>query len=207
MKTITKDLLLQIAPRAKNSKLDIDALVVELVKLQSSDLNTLNRISAFIAQTAHESAEYNAVVENLNYSKEGLMKVFHKYFPTEELASQYARNPSRIASKVYANRMGNGPEETGDGFKFRGRGFIQLTGKDTYKKFGDFCGKDLLSDQDYLTTMEGAVKSAHWFWTTRNLNVAADMADIKIMTKTINGGYNGLEERTKIYDKAREVLA
>ena len=170
-------------------------------------IDTGERVAAFIAQCAHESADFSALEENLNYSEAALKAVFGKYF-RDRSAAGYARKPENIANLVYANRMGNGSTKSGEGWKFRGRGVIQLTGKDNYLRFGEAVG--LGDDEDaiirYLTTFEGALESACWFWDTNNLNDYADKGDLKGMTKRINGGYNGLEDREKHYKHALEVL-
>ena len=171
------------------------------------NINTPQRVAAFLAQCGHESGGWTVFEENLNYSAQGLMKVFPKYFPNADLANQYAKQPEKIANRIYGGRMGNGPESSGDGYKFRGRGFIQLTGKDNYTKCGHAIGKDLDTDPDFLTTPEGALKSALWFWNAHNLSSLADSEDILHITKKINGGTIGLEERTALYHKAKEVLS
>jgi putative chitinase len=206
---LTKDQLLHIVPGAKNSKLHLDELVDALNAAFDDELNgltTVNRQAAFIAQCGHESGSFCAIKENLNYSAEGLVKIFHKYFPDLDHATPYARNPEKIANKVYASRMGNGDEHSGDGFKFRGRGFIQLTGHDNYSKCGAAIDKDLLNHPEYLETMEGALKSAIWFWNSHGLNALADADDILHMTKKINGGTIGLEDRKHHYETAKQVL-
>lgn len=174
--------------------------------LPEYSINTPERIAAFIAQCAHESAEFTAIKENLNYRAESLQKTFHKYFPTPELAQQYAKQPERIANRVYADRMGNGDESSGDGYRYCGRGLIQLTGKNNYQAFADSMECSLESAVEYLATFEGAVQSACWFWETNNLNELADAGDIKAMTKRINGGYIGLEDRQHHYEKIKEIL-
>jgi putative chitinase len=209
---LTQEKLIEIFPRAVKTPLDMTELIFQLqVALNSlvDDFghNSLYRQAAFLAQCGHESAQYTAVVENLNYSQDGLRKIFGKYFPTDELAAQYARQPEKIANRVYANRMGNGNEASGEGFKFRGRGLIQLTGKDNYTKCGKDLGVDLMANPDYLKSPEGAVKSALWFWNRNSLNTYADVEDIRGMTKRINGGYNGLDERIAYYKKAKSVLS
>lgn len=170
-------------------------------------IDTKERIAAFIAQCAHESADFSVLEENLNYSEAALKAVFGKYF-RDRSAAGYARKPENIANLVYANRMGNGSPKSGEGWRFRGRGVIQLTGKDNYLRFGEAVG--LGNDEDaiirYLTTIEGALESACWFWDTNSLNDYADKDDFKGMTKRINGGYNGLEDREKHYKHALEVL-
>jgi putative chitinase len=165
-----------------------------------------NRKAAFLAQCAHESGHFVFVVENLNYSAEGLMRVFPKRFPTLQIAQQYARQPEKIGNKIYADRMGNGPESSGDGFKYRGRGIIQLTGKQNYARCGNAIGINLVNNPSYLETERGAVESAMWFWTSNGLNTFADREDIKGLTKAINGGYHGLDERIALYNKAKLVL-
>jgi len=171
------------------------------------NINTPKRLAAFIAQCAHESMNFKYVRENLNYRAESLMKTWPKRFPTLDIANRYARNPSKIANKVYADRMGNGPESSGDGWRFIGRGLIQLTGKENYLWFGASVGiMDIDDLVEYLETFEGAVQSSCWFWETNNLNELADIGDMKALTKKINGGYNGLQDRIKHYNHACQVL-
>jgi putative chitinase len=207
----TRSKLLQIFPNASKSKLDLDLLVDVLEDTFSdprSGLSTLNRRASFLAQLAHESGEFRVVSENLNYSAEGLMKTFKKYFPTTVLANQYARKPSQIANRVYGNRMENGPEASGDGWRYRGRGFIQLTGKRNYRLCGQALGINLLEDPDYISRSAiGAIESALWYWRVNNLNSYADRNDIRGQTLIINGGTNGLEERIRYYEKAKQILA
>ena len=169
-------------------------------------IDTPQRVAAFIAQAAHESGNFNALHENLNYRWESLRRVFPKYFPTDELAQQYAHNQEAIANRVYANRMGNGDEASGDGFRYCGRGLIQLTGKSNYQAFADSIETPLEQIPDYLQTFEGAVQSACWFWENNNLNQYADTDDILTMTKRINGGTIGLEDRKKHYEHAKHVF-
>jgi putative chitinase len=174
--------------------------------LPEYEINTPQRVAAFVAQCAHESGGFKALKENLNYRAATLRKVFPKYFPTDDLANAYAGKQEMIANKVYANRMGNGPEESGDGFRYCGRGLIQLTGKDNYSWFAASLEMPVEEVPEYLATFEGAVQSACWFWETNNLNVQADAGDIKTMTKKINGGYIGLEDREKHYHHALHVF-
>jgi putative chitinase len=202
---VTKDQLLQITPEVKYTKFKQDDIVKELNVLSSSILNTKLRLAAFIAQTAHESGSYCVAVENLNYSDTGLLKIFSKYFNATNV-HDYARNPQKIASRVYANRLGNGPEDSGDGWNYRGRGFIQITGKENYTKCGKSLGIDLIANPAYLETIEGAMMSAKWFWESNNLNEWADKPDFVTLTKRINGGVNGLMERREFYDRAMIVL-
>lgn len=170
------------------------------------EINTLNRVAGFIAQCAHESSAFSITKENLNYSAAGLLKIFKKYF-TEATAAQYARKPEMIANKVYANRMGNGDEKSGDGFRYRGRGFIQLTGKENYSSFAKSINKPLDETIAYLETFEGALESACWYWKSRNLNATCDKNDIIAMTNKINGGTIGLNDRTAKYEKYKSLLA
>lgn len=172
-------------------------------------INTPNRIAAFVAQCAHESGGFRALKENLNYRWETLRKIFPKYFPTDELAKAYANMPNKqeaIANRVYANRMGNGPEESGDGYRYCGRGLIQLTGKDNYSWFAASLEISPEEATEYLGTFEGAAQSACWFWETNNLNQWADAGDILTLTKRINGGTIGLDDRIKHYKHALHVL-
>jgi putative chitinase len=169
-------------------------------------IDTPQRVAAFIAQAAHESGNFTALHENLNYRAVTLRKVFPKYFPTDEMAAQYAQQPEKIANRVYANRMGNGPEESGDGFRYCGRGLIQLTGQQNYQNFADSIETPLEQIPDFLQTFEGAVQSACWFWENNNLNQYADTDDILTMTKRINGGTIGLEDRKRHYEHAKHVF-
>jgi putative chitinase len=169
-------------------------------------INTTERVSAFLAQCAHESGGFEAIQENLNYRSTSLQKTFPKYFVTLTEAEDYAHNPERIANRVYANRMGNGPEESGDGYRYCGRGLIQLTGRNNYQAFADSIGASLDSITDYLQTFEGSVQSACWFWETHGLNELADSGNIREITRKINGGYNGLDDRETRYEHAKAVL-
>jgi putative chitinase len=181
------------------------ALVDILPKYQ---INTEKRVSAWLAQCGHESGDFNILQENLNYSAKGLKTVFSKYFLTEEMANQYQRNPEKIANYVYGNRMGNGPENTGDGFKFRGRGLIQITGKQNYTACSEalYGSKILLENPDLLVEIDGAVRSACWFWNSRKLNTEADKEDHVALTKKINGGTHGLDDRIARYNRCFPIL-
>ena len=170
--------------------------------LEEYEINTPKRVSAFLAQCGHESGGFVFVTENLNYSASGLQRVFPKYFPTMEIAKQYERNPKKIASRVYANRMGNGDEASAEGWKFRGRGILQLTGKDNYFWFAASLNMTPEQAVDYLETFEGAAQSACWFWETNKLNALADAGDFVTMTKRINGGTIGLADREHHYEIA-----
>jgi putative chitinase len=173
------------------------------------EINTPRRIAAFVAQCAHESGNFMVLQENLNYRWQTLRKIFPKYFPTDEIAQRYASMPNRqeaIANKVYANRMANGPEESGDGFRYRGRGLIQLTGRENYTWFAASLEITPEEATEYLSTFEGAAQSACWFWETNKLNQWADKGDIVTLTKRINGGTIGLDDRIKHYEHALHVL-
>ena len=177
--------------------------------LPDYEINTPQRIAAFIAQCAHESGGFRAIKENLNYKAATLRKIFPKYFPTDELAAAYASMPNKqeaIANRVYASRMGNGDEQSGDGYRYCGRGLIQLTGKNNYQAFADSIETTVEDASEYLATFEGAAQSACWFWESNNLNRFADVGDIKGLTKAINGGFIGLDDRIKHYNHALHVL-
>jgi len=177
--------------------------------LPDYEINTPKRIAAFIAQCAHESGGFTALKENLNYKPATLRKLFPKYFPTDELANQYCSKPNKqeaIANRIYANRMGNGPEESGDGYRYCGRGLIQLTGKQNYTWFAASLQITPEVATEYLATFEGAAQSACWFWETNKLNEWADKGDIVTLTKRINGGTIGLDDRIKHYEHALHVL-
>jgi putative chitinase len=203
---LTKEQLRQLLP--KNPYIDQWYNALSQL-LPEYEINTPQRIAAFIAQCAHESGGFIFLKENLNYKAPTLRKLFSKYFPTDELANEYANKPNKqeaIANRIYANRMGNGPEESGDGFRYCGRGLIQLTGKDNYTWFAASLHISPDEASEYLQTFEGAAQSACWFWETNNLNQYADTGDILTMTKRINGGTIGLEDRKKHYEHALHVL-
>lgn len=163
------------------------------------------KIAAFIAQTGHESMDYNVLEENLNYSADGLMRIFPKYFRNVSVNS-YARQPSKIANRVYANRMGNGSEESGDGWRYRGRGVLQVTGYNNYRRCSEYIFGDslhLIDDPDLLTEKEYALMSAIWYWDENNLK---DIEDFVTLTQRINGGTHGLSDREYRYGLALDVL-
>ena len=166
------------------------------------DITTPKRVAGFLSQIGHESGGLAMLEENLNYKAETLMRVWPKRFPTLEFAQQFARNPQKIANSVYANRMGNGDEASGEGWKYRGRGLKQLTGKDNYTAFSKAIGTDFVADPDLLLQPVNAALSAGWFWSANNLNALADNGDVPGMTKRINGGTIGLEQRQALYAKA-----
>jgi len=203
---LTKNQLRQIIP--KNPYLDHWFDVLSKL-LPDYDINTTERIAGFLAQCVHESNDFTALKENLNYKPALLIKIFHKYFPTIELANEYCAKPNKqeaIANRVYANRMGNGDEASGDGWRYCGRGLIQLTGKDNYQVFADSIETPIEEIPAYLETFEGAAQSACFFWEDRHLNVFADAGDIKAMTKVINGGYLGLDDRLNNYNMILKLL-
>jgi putative chitinase len=201
---LTKDQLSQLLP--KNPYIDQWHHALSQL-LPDYEIDTPQRIAAFIAQCSHESGGFTALKENLNYRAVTLRKVFPKYFPNDDLANAYAGKQEMIANRVYGGRMGNGPEASGDGFRYCGRGLIQLTGKSNYQAFADSLEMDVEDVPEYLQSFEGAAQSACWFWESNNLNRFADTGDIKGMTKVINGGYIGLDDRIKHYDHALSVLA
>lgn len=170
------------------------------------EINTDLRVAAFLSQIAHESAGFTTTTENLFYSAEALVKTFKKYFPTVTLAQPYAKQPNRIANRVYAGRMGNGDEMSGDGFKYRGRGLIQLTGKTNYFRFANDLGISLDECVKYMETKDGAVASSGWYWDQNQLNKLADNGDMVSITKRINGGIHGLQDRVTRYDNCIRYL-
>ena len=203
---LTKEQLKQLLP--KNPYIDNWYGALSQL-LPDYEINTPQRIAAFIAQCAHESGEFTTLKENLNYRAVTLRKIFPKYFPDDASANHYASLPNKqeaIANKVYANRMGNGDEASGDGFRYCGRGLIQLTGKDNYSWFAASIGISPDEASEYLQTFEGAAQSACWFWESNNLNQWADKGDILTLTKRINGGTIGLDDRIKHYQHALHVL-
>ena len=188
-------------------------LFVEL--LPKYEINSINRVAAFIAQCSHESANFTVLRENLNYSAEGLNKVFAKYFiRAGRDAGTYARNPEKIANVVYANRMGNGDTASGDGWRFRGRGVIQLTGRDNYTAFGKSIRLTALETIDYLETRRGALESACWYWKINNLNKWVDINDFDGLSDSINlgrktsaiGDANGFTDRKAKFIESCKIL-
>jgi putative chitinase len=173
-------------------------------------INTPLRLAHFLAQCGHESGGFRATQENLNYSAKGLAGIFRKYFPTEASAAPYARQPQKIASKVYGGRMGNGPESTGEGYKFRGRGYIQLTGKENYTAFGKSIGEDMTINPDVVAS-KYALLSAAWFFSKNGLHKIADegASDTVVtkITKRVNGGTIGLPDRIKHFKEYYHLLA
>ena len=199
---VTRDILSVLAPTNKNIDIWVEAMNTILPKY---DIVTPRRLAAFLAQTAHESAGFTAVRENLNYSAQGLMKTWPARF-NQTAAAAYARQPEKIANKVYANRMGNGDEASGDGWRYRGRGLIQTTGKANYTKLAHHIKKTLQETIEYCETVEGAVESACFYWVSNNLNAIADTGDMTTLTRRINGGVIGLADRLDKYKKTLEAL-
>ena len=202
---LTKEQLSQLLP--KNPYLDHWFHALEQL-LPDYEINTPKRMAAFLAQCAHESGNFIATKENLNYRPETLVKLFSKYFdlPT---AQQYCASPNKqeaIANRIYANRMGNGNEASGDGYRYCGRGLIQVTGKANYTDFADSLEITPQEASEYMHTFEGAAQSACWFWESNNLNRWADAGDIVKMTKIINGGTIGLEDRINHYNHALQIF-
>lgn len=173
-------------------------------------INTPLRLAHFLAQCSHESGGFKVFVENLNYSADSLLKVFPKYFKDKATADAYARKPEKIANRVYANRMGNSDEASGDGFKYRGRGAVQLTGKDNYKAFSDFIGEDCVSNPD-LVSSKYILSSAAFFFHKNNLNAISDKGAtpdvVASVTKRVNGGTHGLQDRQQKFDSFKSLLA
>lgn len=196
---LTQEHKQKIAPKLS---LELDVINGLLARYK---VDTSLRLAAFFAQVAHESGDFTHKVENLNYSADGLKRVFGKYFKDID-PQEYARNPQKIANLVYANRMGNGDESSGDGYKYRGRGFIQLTGKNNYTEFALHIQKLLDPTIEFLETDTGALQSALFFWDKHSLNTLADKKDFLTLTKRVNGGINGLEDRERRYKTYLEVL-
>lgn len=210
MVTITSEMLGRIFPLSKNIERYCKALDKAM---RDNGIDTAGRARAFLAQVGHESAQLNRIEENLNYSADGLVRTFPRYFRNVQAASVYARHPERIANKVYAGRMGNGDEASGDGWKFRGRGLIQITGRGNYAAMSALMGKDLTVWPDALLMPLDACESAARWWRSKGLSELADGlagADekeaFKAITRKVNGGLNGLDDRWEIYLRAKAVL-
>lgn len=169
-------------------------------------INTPLRISHFLAQLLHESGNFKFLRENLNYSVKGLLTTFPKYFINEAAATPYARNQEMIANRVYGGRMGNGDEKSGDGFKFRGRGYIQITGKNNYTALSNDLKIDFLSKPELLETIQYAALSAGWFWNKNGLNALADKDDVLGVTRRINGGVIGLQDRIDKLNNLKKLI-
>ena len=203
---ITIELLHSLCPKTKDSILTTYIEPLNTVGEYYDMFVNTNRIAGFLAQIAHESGGFNFVKENLNYSAKGLRTTFKKYFLDEATAKRYERKPEMIANRVYANRMQNGDEASGDGYRFCGRGLIQLTGRDNYTKFALALDLSIDDTVAYLETPNGAVASAGWFWDNNKLNQYCDSGDFVTLTKRINGGTIGLEDRKHHYEIALDML-
>ena len=202
---LTKEQLKQLLPKNKF----VDHWYEVLAQLLPDyEIDTPQRIAAFIAQCSHESGGFTTIKENLNYRPESLVRLFSKYFdlPTAQRYCALPNKQEAIANRIYASRMGNGDEASGDGYKYCGRGLIQLTGKDNYFWFSASLGITPEEASEYMATFEGAAQSACWFWENNKLNQWADAGDILTLTKRINGGTIGLEDRIKHYEHALHVL-
>lgn len=217
------DDIAQAAPaiqKVVESKYDIDKILVKMgckavlaesygpfieQAMVEFDIHTPKTSAMFIAQILHESARLTAVAEDLFYTEQGLLKTFDRYFDRNN-ARAYARKPEKIANRVYANRNGNGPESSGDGWRYRGRGLIQITGKANYRDCGEQLKEDLLKHPEILETPNGAARSAAWYWWSRKLNRSAEAGDIKTNTRAINGGLNGYDDRVMLYNKATKLF-
>jgi len=178
--------------------------------MEKFGINNSNRLAHFLSQVAHESGNFKFLNENLNYGAKGLLSIFKKYFPTQALALAYERKPEKIANKVYASRMGNGDESSGEGYKFRGRGYIQLTGKDNYKAFSDFIGEDCVQNPDLVATKYPLTSAAFFF----HKNKLWDICDkghthdiVTLVTKRVNGGTIGLDDRIKHFEEYKHLIA
>jgi len=201
----TPEKLAECIHKNKNSQIWYDAFAEYLPLFE---ITTPARVAGFIAQCQHESADFTVLQENLNYGAKGLRGLFGKYFPTDALAQQYERKPELIANKIYSSRMGNGPEASGDGWRFRGRGILQITGRSNYTQcsrdlFQDDC---LVEDPDLLRQPAYATLTACWFWRKNGLNQVCDTGDIVLLSKKINGGTIGLEDRIKHWNIALDLF-
>jgi putative chitinase len=186
---------------------DQDAYYPHVVAtVERFEISTDLRLAMFLAQTYHESSGYTRWEENLNYSAKRLMQVWPSRFPSLAKAQQYAHNPEKLANSVYANRLGNGGPVSGDGWRYRGRGPIQITGRANYTECSRGIGHDVVTEPALLAQAECGFLSAGWFWQSRGLNEIADSEDVRAATRRINGGYTGLSEREKLYRRARTVL-
>jgi putative chitinase len=200
---ITEQQLQQILPGNSYISQWCDALNKILPKY---NIDTDYRLAQFLSQTYVESEAYTALIENLNYSAQSLMRVWPNYFPTIQIANEYAHHPEQIANRAYANRLGNGNEASGDGWRYIGRGLIQVTGKYNYNSFAQNIDMDITQVPAYLLTFNGAVEVACWFWSTHDLNQYSDTQNTKEVTYLINGGYTDLQQREAAYSNALTIL-
>ena len=200
---LTLNQIKQFCPKHKQPQLLVDTLN-KFLPLYG--ITTKEQIACFLSQCSHESAGFSRLSENLNYSAAGLCATWKKRFPTMASAKPYTRSPEKIANKVYCDRLGNGNEASGDGWKYRGRGLIAITGKYNYQKFADYAKKPLSECIDYCSTLEGAIESACWFWKENNLNRFVDTDNFEGLTKAINGGLIGYSSRKVIYDQVKNLI-
>ena len=207
---LTADILKSVFPLCPDPDAWSKALTPALDKYE---INTRDRICSFLAQTGHESGQFRSLVESLNFSAARLMKVWPKRFPTLAAATPYAQNQEKLGNFVYANRLGNGDTSSGDGFRYRGRGLIQLTGKSNYVAAGKAIGVDLVSHPEYLQQPTSAALSAAWFWQNHGLNALADdrtddddLEDFREITRRINGGLVGVQERFALYKQIENAM-
>jgi putative chitinase len=206
MMEVTRNDLLKLSPQYNREWLENDVRTLA-AWAEKFGITTKLRMAHFLAQCAHESAGFTAITENLNYSANRLMQVFPKYF-TPALATQYARNPEMMASRVYANRMGNGKESTGDGWRYRGRGYIQITGRANYQAYQNsgLCVGNLMEHPEWLTKSPGRMKSAMWYFMKSGCNELADKDNLEAITRRINGGLNGLSNRAYYLRKIKRIF-
>ncbi|MBS0369068.1 MAG: glycoside hydrolase family 19 protein [Proteobacteria bacterium] len=207
---LTADTLKKVFPLCPDPEAWATALAPALAKYE---INTRDRICSFLAQTGHESGQFRNLVESLNYSAARLVKVWPKRFPTLDVATPYAQNEQKLGNFVYANRLGNGDVSSGDGFRYRGRGLIQLTGRSNYAAAGKAIGADLVGNPDFLQQPAYAVLSAAWFWQSHGLNALADdktddddLEDFREITRRINGGLVGVQERFALYKQIEALI-
>lgn len=202
---ITRDQLSKILHKTSSQRTEELFIIFEDL-FSKYEINTINRIAGFFAQCGHESADFNVLTENLHYSALRLTQVFPRIFPNIAAAQPYDNNPEKIANKIYSSRMGNGTEESGDGYRYRGRGAIQLTGHNNYETFAKSINLSITATVAYCETLRGAIESALWFWKINNINKICDNDDIVTMTARINGGQNGIQDRTLRYTDNKRIL-
>lgn len=196
--------------QALNAKIPINVLAEVDTLIEKFSVNSPLRLAHFLAQCAHESGNFKFLNENLNYSADGLLKIFPKYFKDKATAEAYARKPEKIANRVYANRMGNGDEASGEGYKFRGRGYIQLTGKDNYKAFSDFIKEDCVANPDLVATKYPLASAAFFFEKNKLWDICdkgATTEVVTLVTKRVNGGTHGLDDRLSKFNSFNSILA
>jgi putative chitinase len=204
---LTRAQLAAALPALGRRPSSLDAFLAPLnAALEEFDIDNVARVRAFLAQMGHESNDFTRLVENMNYSAERLRAVFPKYFKTMAVAREYAHQPEKIANRVYANRLGNGPPESGDGWRFRGNGITHLTGRANHKEAGEALGVDFETHPELAREPEHMFRVAGWFWKTRGLNVLADKNQFETITRRINGGINGLDDRLERWARAKRAI-